>query len=128
MNIKALAGAGAALALTVTMTATPAFAKDGEVIHQGSCSGKSDWKLKAAPDDGGFEVEGEVDSNKVGQKWRWRMKHNGSLSDRGRATTTAPSGSFDVERLMSDLKGADTFVFRAKNRKTGEVCRGTVQI
>ena len=88
----------------------------------------TDWKLKAKHDDGRLEVEGEVDSNRNGQDWRWRMVHNGSVSARGWATTHAPSGSFEVERRMVNLGGTDKIVFRARNPRTGEVCRGVVRI
>jgi hypothetical protein len=127
MKIRSIAGAGAALALTVTMVGSaPALANEDDVIRTGQCTGNSDWKVKASPEDNGIELEGEVDSNKNGQTWRWRMKHNGHLARRGTAVTHAPSGSFDRERLLNDAKGVDHFVFRAKNPATGEVCRGTV--
>jgi hypothetical protein len=127
MNVRAIAGACGALALAVTtMVGAPAVANDEDVIREGECSGSSDWKVKASPEDGGIELEGEVDSNKNGQTWRWRMKHNGHLARRGTAVTHAPSGSFERERLLNDAKGVDHFVFRAKNPATGEVCRGTV--
>ena len=108
--------------------AAPATASDDEVRRTGSCSGNSDWKLKAKPDVGRIEVEGEVDSNRVGQTWRWRIVHNGSTSSRGRARTTAPSGSFSVERRVVDVKGRDKIVFRARHRRTGETCRGVVRL
>ena len=121
----------AALALSTAIPlafAAPATAGDGEVIRRGSCSGSTDWKLKTKRDDGRLEVEGEVDSNRNGQNWRWRLVHNGSVSARGWATTRGPSGSFDVERRMVNLRGTDTIVFRARNPRTGEVCRGVVRI
>ncbi|MCP3424316.1 hypothetical protein [Nocardioides pinisoli] len=97
---------------------------DDRVIRTGSCSGSADWKLKVKTDDGRLEVEGEVDSNVAGQRWRWSLRHNGSVSDRGVATTTARSGSFEVERKVVDLAGADTLVFRAV--RDGQVCRGSL--
>jgi hypothetical protein len=127
MNTRTMAGVGAALALTVTMTAAPAMAKDGDVIREGSCSGSTDWKLKASEEDGRIEVEGEIDSNKNGQVWRWRLFHNGSLSARGKAKTHAPSGSFERRRVVVDLKGTDKLTFVARRPRTGEVCRGTVR-
>jgi hypothetical protein len=104
--------------------AAPAMANDDDVIRRGPCSGSSDWKLKASPEDGRIEVEGEVDSNKVGQTWRWRILHNGEVSARGKKTTKAPSGSFEVRRLLVDLRGDDGIGWRARNPKSGEVCRG----
>ena len=127
MRSRTLAGIGAALALTVTMAPTSALAKDGDVIRRGSCSGATDWKLKASPEYGRIEVEAEVDSNRVGQTWRWRLVHDGSLSARGRATTQAPSGSFEVRRVVVNLSGTDGLRFVARHRPSGEVCRGTVR-
>ena len=116
----------ATLATVATLTATvaPATAGDDEVIRRGSCSGTADWKLKVKTDDGRLEVEGEVDSNDNGQDWAWRLKHNGSVTARGTATTSGRSGSFSVERRVVDLSGTDTLVFRAEHR--GQVCRGVV--
>ncbi|MGZ5415667.1 MAG: hypothetical protein ACXWDI_00685 [Nocardioides sp.] len=115
-----------ALGLTPALMAAPAYAGDDDVIKRGSCSGSTDWKLKAGPEDGRIEVEGEVDSNKNGQTWRWRLRHNGSLSAKGTATTQGPSGSFEVRRVIVDAKGTDRIFFRARNPRTDEVCRGVL--
>ena len=134
-TVRHLALLTAAAALTAaTLAASPAVAHSGddddddrdEIIRTGQCTGPSDWELKAKSDDGGVEVEAEVDSNQAGQVWRWRIRHNGSVSARGTSVTTARSGSFDVERQMTDLSGTDRFVLRAVNPETGEVCRGVL--
>lgn len=106
--------------------AAPALANDADVIRRGGCSGSSDWKLKASPENNRIEVEGEVDSNVNGQNWRWKMLHEGKVSARGTATTTGASGSFDVRRLMVDLSGTDHIGWRATNPATGEVCKGSL--
>lgn len=126
MNRTASTVLAAAVAAATLLPALPAVAKDGDVIRRGSCTGNTTWKLKASPEDGRIEVEGEIDSNKVGQTWRWRLKHNGSITARGTRTTKAPSGSFEVRRVLTDLAGTDRIVFRAWNPNTGEVCRGTL--
>ncbi len=119
---------GLVAATTLSLTAVgPALANDDDVIRRGSCTGATDWKLKASPEDGRIEVEGEVDSNRNGQTWRWRIRHNGSLSSRGTATTRPPSGSFEVRRVLVDAAGTDTIVFRARNPRTDEVCRGVLR-
>jgi hypothetical protein len=124
--IRRTAAAAVAAAMLVTAgTAVPASAGDDEKIRRGGCSGSADWKMKVKTDDGRLEVEAEVDSNVSGQTWRWRISHNGSVSARGRRTTSGPSGSFDVERRMSNLAGTDTFRLRA--RHGGQVCRGTIR-
>ncbi len=128
MNVRHIIAAAALMAAALPLaTATPALAKGTDVRVSGNCSGAANWKLKAKPDDGRIEVEGEVDSNRVGQTWKWTIKHNGSTSVTGSSKTTAPSGSFSVERRLSNLAGVDSFTFRAVNAG-GQVCKGTVKI
>jgi len=125
---RTLSGAVALACLTVGAvgagTAAHAGDDDDRVIRTGGCTAAADWKLKVKTDDGRLEVEGEVDANVAGQRWRWTLRHNGSVSDRGVATTTARSGSFELERKVVDLAGTDTLVFRAV--RDGQVCRGVV--
>jgi len=110
------------------VTILPAAASGGgkEVERRGNCSDSTDWKLKAKSDDGRIEVEAEIDSNKVGQDWSWKLKDNGAVFATGTSTTTGPSGSFAVERKPANQAGTDSFVFRAVYPKSGEVCRATV--
>ncbi|HYH33613.1 MAG TPA: hypothetical protein VD814_00530 [Nocardioides sp.] len=122
---RTVAAAIAASVVTVTVgSAIPAHAGDDEKIRRGGCSGAPTWKMKVKPDDGRLEVEAEVDSNVSGQTWHWRLTHNGSVSARGTRTTSGPSGSFDVERRMSNLSGTDVFRFRATHGS--KVCRGRI--
>jgi hypothetical protein len=109
-------------------TSAPALANDADVIKRGNCSGATDWKLKAKPDDGRLEVEGEVDSNRRGQVWRWAIVHDGKVSARGRATTAGPSGSFSIERRVVNTRGADRIIWRSVNVRSGELCRGGLTI
>jgi hypothetical protein len=118
--------AAAALTLPVGLVA-PAGASHGggdDIRTSGRCSGSAHWKLKAKPDNGRIEVEGEIDSNRSGQVWRWKLKHNGSLSAQGTKTTAGVSGSFQVGRRVANLAGTDRLVFRATH--AGQVCRGTI--
>jgi hypothetical protein len=127
-------GAAFALSLatflaTLPITAGPAAASgNGAVERSGPCSGSAHWKLKVKHDDGRMEVEAEVDSNRNGQIWRWSLRHDGNLSARGTRTTRPASGSFEVHRRLVDLAGTDKIVFRARQPRTGQVCRGTVHI
>ena len=108
----------------------PATAKDGDgrVIVRGDCSSRSDWKLKAKPDDGRMEVELEVDSNRNGQTWTWTLRSEGTVFASGRRTTQAPSGSFSVQRRTSDTGGSQRISATARNARTGEVCRASLTI
>ncbi len=128
MNSWTSRTAATALTLGLAFAGTvPALANDADVIRRGPCSGSADWKLKASPENGRIEVEGEVDSNVNGQNWRWRILHNGAISARGTATTTAPSGSFDVRRLVVNAAGTDSIGWRARDVASGQTCRGHLQ-
>jgi hypothetical protein len=105
-----------------------AHAGDREVIQRGDCSGSAVWKLKAKPDDGRLEVEGEVDSNRNGQSWNWQILHNGQVVQRGTAQTAGPSGSFSIERRVADAAGVDRIGWRAVNPASGQTCLGNVRI
>jgi hypothetical protein len=121
----------AAIALGLVAGATtPALASGGggDVRRSGGCTHASVWKLKAKPDNGRIEVEGEVDSNRAGQVWKWRIFHDGSVSAHGRSTTQQPSGSFSVERRLVNTSGADRIGWRAFNRGSGEHCHGTLSL
>ena len=103
-----------------------AGAGDNEVMRRGGCSGNSTWKLKLSPDNGGTEVEFEVDQNRNGETWRVVLKRNGERFFTGTRTTSGPSGSFEVRRMVPESSGA--FVGRARNLRTDEVCRGSASI
>ncbi len=112
--------------VATTLVAAPltVSAKDGDVIRRGSCTMRSDWKLKLSPENGRIEVEFEVDQNRNGQRWVVKMKRNGNVFWRGSRTTQPPSGSFEVRRVTANGAGADRIVARARNVSNGEVCRG----
>lgn len=119
------------VATSLVTVASPAQARSGSgghvVVHRGPCSGPTDWKLKVGAENGRLEVEGEVDSNRAGQTWTWRIVHNGSLAASGTRRTAGPSGSFGVRRVLGNQRGTDTVTLRAENTRSGEVCRGTVR-
>src|SRR5690242_4017838 len=100
-----------ASALLLT-TGAPALAKGGhEVRAAGTCQGGAHWALKAKADDGGIEVEGEVDSNRAGQTWTWSLTHNGTAAGSGTRKTAGASGSFEVRRVTGNRAGTDSYVF-----------------
>jgi hypothetical protein len=114
-----------AVALPLTAVGT-AHASSDDVLRRGSCSGSTDWKIKAKPDDGRIEVEAEIDSNRNGQTWRWVLRHDGNVAAKGRSMTHGRSGSFEVERRTSNHPGTDRFRFRAVH--AGEVCVARVRL
>ena len=127
--MKKLPTAAAALLIATALpvlAAGPAHAGDDETIRRGSCSGSTDWKIKVKPDDGRIEVEAEIDSNRNGQTWRWVLRHEGNVADRGQSVTRGPSGSFEVERRTNNAAGSDSFRFRAVHGS--EVCVARVTL
>jgi hypothetical protein len=112
-------------ALALLALGSPAFAKDGDVLVRGTCTGKTASKLKLSAENGRIEVEFEVDSNHNGQTWNVTLKNDGNAFFTGTRMTKAPSGSFEVRKLSNNGAGSDMIVGRAVNQATGEVCRGS---
>ena len=95
-----------------------AHASDDDVIRRGSCSGSTDWKIKAKPDDGRIEVEAEIDSNRNGQTWRWVLRHE------GRRRRAGPVHDQRPERL---LRGRASDAERGRHRLLQVPCREPAQ-
>jgi hypothetical protein len=68
------------------------------------------------------------DSNRVGQTWRVRVRDNGVLVVATRATTGGRSGSFSVERRVTNRTGSDALVARARHLATGQTCVGRLTL
>jgi hypothetical protein len=96
---------------------------DGRAVRtSGSCSGASNWELKAKPDDGRIEIELEVDTHRVGRRWAVRIGDNGHRVFTGHRVTRAPSASWTVEKKIRNRAGADRIRAVARNPRTGERC------
>jgi hypothetical protein len=108
----------------VAVLAVPAaFAKGGHpgLSVRGTCTQQSTSKLKLARDDRGIEVEFQVDQNRNGVPWNVTLRRNGTRVAVLKATTHAPSGSFEIRRLVADRPGGDRISARA-TRASGEAC------
>ena len=114
--------------LALPAVATPAQAKGGDAVSSSAACATGTIKVKAKADDGMLEVEGEVDTNRVGQSWNWRIVRNGTVAARGSKVTAAPSGSFSVNRRIANPAGQDTIRFRAVRPATGKVCSVSVKV
>jgi hypothetical protein len=99
----------------------------GERRVAGRCTGGATAKLKAKHDDGRLEAEFEVDQNRNGVTWRVVLRRNGDVAVSTRATTRAPSGSFSVERKLTDGPGTDRISARATS-PSGQVCTASVSV
>ena len=112
----------------VPAVAAPAQAQGGDAVSNSAACATGTIKVKAKVDDGALEVEGEVDTNRVGQTWNWRIVRNGTIAAKGSKVTAAPSGSFSVNRRIANPAGQDTIKFRAVRPATGTVCSVSVNI
>jgi len=123
---RSLAVSTAVAALLATPIALgTAQAKGGTgVVKSGACTSGAHYTLKAKPDNGRIEVEWEVDSNKAGQKWSVRLRHNGTLFFSGSRITQAPSGSFTVQRTTGNGAGDDAI--RARSVHGNAVCSARI--
>ena len=99
-------------------------ARGDETRVSGRCSGRSSAKLKVKPDDGRLEAEFEVDQNRNGVTWSVRLRRDGRVVSRGRATTKAPSGSFSFERRIA----SGHRITATATSPSGETCRASVTI
>ena len=115
---------------TLMVLAAPgiANAKGPGVTAKGKCSRLSTSQIKIKADNGRIDTEFEVDQNRVGQKWNVAIIDNGVVVARTTATTTAPSGSFTVHRLIPNRAGTDRVTGFAKNVATGETCAATASL
>jgi hypothetical protein len=111
----AAATIGAALLLAPT-----AVAKDGDVLVAGTCTKATSSKLKLSEEDGGIEVELEVDQNRNGVRWLVVLFRNGAEVGRRVRVTRGPSGSFEARFVTANRAGLDRFVARAT--RVGERC------
>jgi hypothetical protein len=127
LTYTAVAALAAAL-VAFAPTAFAAPAKDGDdgILKSGRCSAGTTWKLKAKADDGRIETEFEVDQNRVGRRWPVTLQRNGVPVFNGTRTTVAPSGSFEVRRLLAPSGDSTRIVAVAKAVRGGETCRAAL--
>ena len=121
----------AALMATFVLTALvgggAAVAAGTDREKERDCSGRSDWKLSLEKDDGRIEFELEIDTPRSGQRWGIAIKQNGIRFFK-KVRRTDRDGDIEIERNRPDRPGTDKFWFKATNRVTGEVCKGTLRI
>lgn len=123
---RTIGWAAAATVLAALAIAPTAFAKDGDVRVAGTCTGATTSKLKLSPEDGGIEVELEVDQNRTGVRWRVVLLRNGNRVGSRVGVTRGRSGSFEARFVTGNRAGVDRFVARAT--RPGEVCRVAASI
>jgi hypothetical protein len=125
-NIALVAALAASLVALPATSLAKGGGDDRDVRSVGSCTKQSSVKMKLSPENGRLEVEFEVDQNRNGVNWNWSLVRAGASLGSGAAVTIAPSGSFEVRRLVSNAPGTDTIV--AKATRAGETCTVTASI
>jgi hypothetical protein len=119
----------ALIPLTLTLFAAAllavpaALAKGGHdrgVRVRGVCTQQSTSTLKLSREDRGIEVEFEVDQNRNAVPWKVALSRNGHRVALLRATTHAPSGSFEIRRVIAGRLGTSHISARAV--RSGETC------
>jgi hypothetical protein len=115
MSARGVTAALAVAALAVA-AAPAAHAKDGDVLVRGACTKSATSKLKLSREDGRIEVELEVDQNRNGVPWKVTLRRNGAVVVSTTAVTRAPSGSFEVRRVLGPGKVLAVAVSRSGER------------
>jgi hypothetical protein len=84
------------------------------------CTKQSTSKLKLTTEDRGIDVEFEVDQNRNGVPWKVRLIRNGTAVASLTARTHAPSGSFEIRRVVAGRLGATRI--KAVATRAAETC------
>jgi hypothetical protein len=95
-----------------------------EVRVAGVCGRGASSTLKVKARDGGLEVEFEVEHSRRRAAWNVVLVQERHVAYRGRARTSSTSGSFSLERRLSDYAGPDQIMARAVGPR-GITCQAT---
>ena len=91
---------------------------------RGVCTQQSTSKLKLTREHRGTEVEFQVDQDRAGVPWKVTLRRNGGRVASFTATTRAPSGSFEIRRVIARQPNANRVTVLA-TRASGETCRAS---
>lgn len=107
------------------LLAVPAALAKGGGHHRvvritGVCTQQSTSKLKLSREGRGVEVELQVDQNRSRVPWKVTLRRNGRRVASVNATTRAPSGSFEIRRVIAGNLRTDRI--KAVATRAGETC------
>jgi hypothetical protein len=127
-------GATAVAMLTGMTVIGAAPAALAGVDDQGRCSATSTWDSSLDLERGRWDLEFEVKTAKAGQRWKLTVKQNGSqVYSQSRRAMMEPDDDTPQAEAKWNIRRADhtnmreTFVLRATNLATGEVCKATLR-
>lgn len=124
----------AAAATLLALPAVPADAGDrplpgaggfDTISSTGTCDAESTWTLSARSRGLRIQLILELATGQPGERWRARLSQNGETIARGGRKSRA-DGSVRLRRPAANLPGVDEFAVVARNKTTGEKCRGTL--
>lgn len=121
----ALLAAAAVAGPTLVLAAAPAQAVPS-VERYGSC-GAGHYEFSVEHDDGGFEVESQLEHLPRGQKWRITLKHDGKTYYNA-VRRADHEGDIDVDRFRANSAGTDVFTYRAKRVGAKGACSAKITL
>lgn len=130
--MRRMYGAAAVAVLTGVVAVGVAPAASADVDKRGTCSAASTWTSSLDLERGTFDVEFEVRTATVGQRWKLTVKQNGSRvytkTRRAKADDDRPGAEVQWELRRSNHPNMpEVFDLRAKNLVTGEVCKTSLR-
>lgn len=96
-------------------------AKDGDVIARSNCPGAAKSKLKAGPQNGGIEVEYELDNLRPGDRWRVIIKSGKRVILRKTRRVTGRR-EINFRTVIPNRTGAERISAKARNISGGGRC------
>ncbi|MCZ4499073.1 MAG: hypothetical protein JWQ74_1626 [Marmoricola sp.] len=125
MNKKyALATAGIATALVVPASLLVASPAQAGIDRSGRCAGV-EYELGVDRENGGFEVEADIDDARAGSKWRMSIRHEGTVIYKA-VRTADREGDISVDRFRKNTAGKDTFLLTVKQMSSGKTCSARI--
>jgi hypothetical protein len=127
ISIKRLAAAGLASSVVAVPAAVAlAPAAHADVERHGTC-GSGVYELSVDRENGGYEVNFDLDGVKAGSTWRIVLKHDGKRYFK-KVRTADREGEVDVEKWRSNTAGKDVFRAKAVNTVTGAGCTAKITV
>ncbi|CUR57787.1 exported hypothetical protein [metagenome] len=108
---------GAVAVPTAFVFASPASAD----IEKGGVCGNARYELNVDKENGGFEVDADLDNAAAGTQWRVVLRHDGTVFY-NKIRTTDREGDLDVERFRTNTAGADKFRLTVKRINGSAAC------
>lgn len=114
---------------SLILASTPATAIETE--KTGKCSAGSIWQADLELEYKVFDLGFEIDTKNADENWNFTLRHNGKrVVSENRTTVKDFDDSYaevEWDLIRPDRKGSDTFIFRAVNQTSGEVCKATLK-